>query len=172
MSQYPPPGQYGEQYPSPPPGGYPQQPGGYSPPPPGGGQQYWQESPKGKGMAITAMVLGIIALPAILTVVGGILLGLVAAILGLIAIVKIRGGRAGGMGMAITGVVLGIIGIIGSVIWGLIIWTAAEETGFTDYIDCAQKAGSDQAKLDQCEREFNRRVEDKFSVTLTPQPTP
>jgi len=44
-------------------------------PPPGlqPGQQYWQESPKGRGMAITALVLGIIALPAALTAVGGVL---------------------------------------------------------------------------------------------------
>ncbi|MBL1073212.1 DUF4190 domain-containing protein [Nocardia sp. 2] len=170
MSQYPPPGQYGEQYPSPPPGGYPQQPGGYPPPPNSGGQQYWQESPKGKGLAITALVLGILSLPAVFTVIGGVLLGLIAVIIGIVAMSKARKGQAGGTGMAVTGLILGALGLIGSVIFGLIIWVFVKDTGVTDYVDCVQQAGGDQAKIEQCERDFNQRVEDKFGVTVTPEP--
>ncbi|WP_258562104.1 DUF4870 domain-containing protein [Nocardia africana] len=93
------PGQYAQQ-----PGQYAQQPGqypgGYPPPPAGGypgppGQGTW-EQPKGKGLAITALVLGIIALLTCWTVLGGILFGLVALIFGIIATVKARRGTAAG----------------------------------------------------------------------------
>ncbi|MFC9994423.1 DUF4190 domain-containing protein [Nocardia sp. NPDC127526] len=165
MSQYPPPpsGPYGE-YPTPPPGGYP---------PPGapGGQQYWQESPKGKGLAITALVLGILALLSFWTILGGILFGLFALIFGIIAMVKSKSGRAGGFGMALTGLILGLLGLAGSVVFLIVGWTVFEETGGKDFIECVSNAGNDQAKLDQCERDWNQRVEDKFSITLTPQPT-
>ncbi|NNH73904.1 DUF4190 domain-containing protein [Nocardia uniformis] len=157
---YPPPGQY------PPPGGYPEQPGGYPQQP---GQQYWQEPQKGKGLAITALVLGIIALLFCWTVIGGILFGVLAAIFGLIALLS---KKAGGTGLAITGLILGIIGLIIAVIIGVVAWGFLEETGFTDFTDCVNKANGDQTKIEQCESDFQRRVEDKFSITLTPEPTP
>ena len=57
---------------------YPPPPGGYPPPDPypgapGGPPQYWQESPKRKGMAIDALVLGVLAVFTFWTIVGGIL---------------------------------------------------------------------------------------------------
>lgn len=157
MSQYPPPGQY-----PPPPGNYP---------PPGQGQ-YWQESPKGKGMAITALVLGILALLTFWSVVGGLLFGLFGLIFGIIAFVKTRRGTGGGTGMAVTGLVLSVLAIIGSILIGIVGWSFFVESGGRDLIDCLNKAGNDQAAIDECEREWEQNVEDRFSITLTPQPTP
>lgn len=164
MSQYPPPGQYPPSGEYPPPGGYPQQPGGYPQQP---GQQYWQEPQKGKGLAITALVLGIIALLFCWTIIGGILFGVLAVIFGLIALL---GKKSGGAGMSITGIILGVIGLIISVIIGVFTWGVLEETGFTDLTDCINKANGDQTKIEQCERDYKQRVEDKFSVTLEPTP--
>ncbi|WP_040814435.1 DUF4190 domain-containing protein [Nocardia concava] len=164
MNQYPPPGQYGQ------PGPYGQQPPPGSYPPPGG-QQYWQESPQRKGMAITAMIFGILAVLTFWTVFVGVVCGLVALVLGAIAMVKARRGSTGGFGMALTGVITGLIAIIGSCIVGAFLWIFFKDTGGTDLIDCLEKAGNDQSKVQQCQDEFNRRVEDKFSVTLTPRPT-
>ncbi|MFI6212305.1 DUF4190 domain-containing protein [Nocardia brasiliensis] len=158
MSQYPPPGQY------PPPPGYPppgQQPG-----------QYWQESPKGKGLAITALVLGILALLTCWTVIGGFLFGVFALIFGVIAAVKARSGRAGGTGMAISGLVLGIFGMIIAGVLAVVGYSFFVDSGGKDFIDCVSKAGNDQAKLDQCERDWNQNLEDRFSITLTPPPAP
>ncbi|GAB0107367.1 DUF4190 domain-containing protein [Nocardia sp. JMUB6875] len=172
MNQYPPPGQYGQPGPygqQPPPGAYP--PGNYPPP---GGPQYWQESPQRKGMAITALVFGILGLLTfwtILLTVIGVLCGLIAIVLGVIALVKARRGTAGGFGMALAGAIMGGIALIGGIVIGLFVWIVFKDTGGTDLIDCLQKAGNDQSKVQQCQDEFNRRVEDKFSVTLTPAPT-
>ncbi|MFF2553600.1 DUF4190 domain-containing protein [Nocardia sp. NPDC058058] len=167
MSQYPPPppGNYGE-YPAPPPGGYP---------PPGGQQpQYWQESPKGKGLAITALVLGIIAVltfwTVILTVVG-VFFGLLAAIFGLIAMMKARKGTSGGFGMAVAGLILGVLSLIGGVVIGILVWVVFKDNGGTDLVDCLNKAGNDTAAQQRCQDDFQQRIEDKFSITLTPAPT-
>lgn len=164
MNQYPPPGQYGQ------PGPYGQQPppGNYPPP---GGPQYWQESPQRKGMAITAMIFGILAVLTFWTVFVGVVCGLVALVLGAIAMMKARRGSTGGFGMALTGVITGLIAIIGSCVVGAVIWVFFKDTGGTDLIDCLQKAGNDQTKVQQCQDDFNKRVEDRFSVTLTPAPT-
>ncbi|WP_225725735.1 MULTISPECIES: DUF4190 domain-containing protein [unclassified Nocardia] len=159
MSQYPPPDQY------------PQDPGQHQPPPgqypptqyPGPGQgPYWQESPKSKGLAIAALVLGIIAL---VTCFGAYLFGLLAVIFGVIALARKNGG---GKGMAIAGIILGVIGLIIAI--GATIF--AVNTGVKDLYDCVNKANGDQAKIDKCNQDWKGTLENKFSVTLTPQPTP
>ncbi|WP_067834807.1 DUF4190 domain-containing protein [Nocardia lijiangensis] len=164
MSQYPPPGQY-----PPPPGQYPPPPGGYPPPGQGG---YWQESPKGKGLAITALVLGILALLSFWTILGGVLFGLFGLIFGIIAFVKARKGTAGGTGMAVTGLILSVLALIGSILIAIVGWSFFVDSGGKDLIDCLDKAGNDQSKIDECERKWNQNIEDRFSVTLTPRPTP
>ncbi|UGT40517.1 DUF4190 domain-containing protein [Nocardia yamanashiensis] len=163
MAQYPPPGQYG-QNPPPPPGGYP---------PPGGGG-YWQGEPKSKGLAIAALVLGILGILTFWTVIFtilGIIFGLLAMIFGLIALSKVRAGTGDGKGMALSGLILGAISLIGGIIAGILVWFVFSETGTTDYISCINDAKGDQAKIDQCERDFQQRVEDRFSITFTPEPT-
>ncbi|MFF0456269.1 DUF4190 domain-containing protein [Nocardia africana] len=168
------PGQYGQQ-----PGQYAQQPGqypgGYPPPPAGGypgppGQGTW-EQPKGKGLAITALVLGIIALLTCWTVLGGILFGLVALIFGIIATVKARRGTAAGGGMAMAGLVLGLLGLIAGIVIAAIGVNFFVNNGGKDFLDCVNKANGDQSKIDQCQRDWNQTLENKYSVTLSPRPT-
>ncbi|WP_067567852.1 DUF4190 domain-containing protein [Nocardia acidivorans] len=166
MSQYPPPGNYGE-YPAPPPGGYPP-PGGQPP-------QYWQESPKGKGLAVTALVLGILAVLLDCTVVlavVGVIFGVLAAIFGLIAMRKARRGTAGGFGMAVAGLILGVLSLIGGIVIGIFVWIVFKDNGGDDLLDCISKAGGDQTKVQQCQDQFRNNLENKLSITLTPAPTP
>ncbi|MEU4339789.1 DUF4190 domain-containing protein [Nocardia sp. NPDC023852] len=157
MSQYPPPGQY-----PPPPGQYP----------PPSQPAYWQESPKGRGLAITALVLGILGLLSCWTVVGGYLFGIFALIFGVVALVKARSGTAGGTGMAIAGLILGVLGLIGAIVITVVGYSFFVDSGGKDFIDCISKAGNDQSEIDQCEREWNQKLQDKYSVTLTPPPAP
>lgn len=151
-----PPPQYGAYpggYPPPPPQGYP----GYPPPP---------TAPK-NGLGIASLVIAIIAL---LSVFGGIVLGVVAVILGFLGWGRAKRGEATNGGIAVAGIVLGFLSIIEAIV---LIWLAVwgfNEVGGTDYIDCVSRAGSDQQAVDQCSEEFQQRVEDQFSVTLTPTP--
>lgn len=142
------------------PGGYPQAPPqGYAYPPPA-------NAPK-NGIGIAALVVAIIAL---LSVFGGIVLGVVAVILGFIGWNRAKRGEATNGGVAMAGIVLGILSIIEAIV---VIWLAVwgfNEVGGSDYIDCISRAGNDQDAVQQCSEQFQQRVEDQFDVTLTPTP--
>lgn len=106
------------------PGGYPGHPGyagGYGAPP--------AELPK--GLAIAALVFGILALVLFWTVFGGIILGIVAIVLGIIGMRKASKGTGGGRGMAVTGLVLGILSLIGGIITAIIVGVLANKVGQT-----------------------------------------
>jgi hypothetical protein len=150
--QYPPPpgGAYPGSYPPPPPQPYT----GYAPPP---------QAPK-NGLGIAALVVAIIAL---ISVVGGVVLGIVAVILGFLGWQKARRGEATNGGIAIAGIVLGILSIIEAIVVIVLSVWAFNEVGGTDYMDCLSKAGSDQEAAAQCVDQFQKKVEDQFSVTLT-----
>lgn len=32
-------------------------------------------------------------------------------------------------------------------------------------------AGNDQAKIEQCQRDFEQNLDDRFGITITPEPT-
>jgi hypothetical protein len=166
-------------YPPPPPPGDPQdQSGGYYPPqgqpqgqpqqggyyPPQGQQGGYYQQPqqqRGSGMAITALILGIIALLSCWTIVGGILFGLLAIVLGFVAARRAKRGEAGGRGMAITGIVLGAVGLILSVVIVAVIGAFWNSASFSDYRECLSDAGNDQAAIADCETEFREVIEDQ-----------
>ena len=123
----------------------------YQAPPPYG---QTQPSRGGSGLAITALVLGVLALLSSWTVVGGILLGLGAVILGFIALSKIRQGRAGGKAMAIIGIITGALGLVIAV--GLIALGASllNSDSAKNLRDCLEDAGDDANAQAECQREF------------------
>lgn len=153
----PPPAQYGGypgSYPPPPP---PQPYAGYAPPPTG---------PK-NGYGITALVVAIVALA---SVIFGVVLGVVAIIFGFLGWGRAKRGEATNGGMAVAGIVLGILSIIESIAAiALLVW-GFDRAGGTDYLDCVSRAGNDQAAIEQCADQFRDRVEDQFSLTISPTP--
>ncbi|MGE0216222.1 DUF4190 domain-containing protein [Mycolicibacterium sp.] len=156
MTEPPPPPQYGAypgNYPPPPP-----QYGGYPPPP--------QAGPK-NGLGIASLVVAIISL---FSVFGGVVLGVVAIILGFLGRGRVKRGEATNGGVAIAGIVLGALSILVSIAAiGVMVW-GFNEVGGTDYVDCVTRAGNDQQAMQDCADEFTQRVEDQFSITLTPTP--
>ena len=156
----PPPGQYGA-----PPPQYGAYPGSYPPPPmPYAGYPPPPSAPK-NGLGIASLVTAIIAL---LSVVGGIVLGVVAVILGFLGWGRAKRGEANNGGIAVAGIVLGFLSIIEAVaIIALGIW-GFQEVGGTDYVDCLSRAGSDQEAVQQCADQFREQMETEFSLTITP----
>lgn len=156
-------------YPPPPPGyGYPPPPpqpyAGYAPPP---------QAPR-NGLGTAALVLGLLSLPAVLLLgIGGAILGIPAVILGVLGRNRAKRGEANNAGVATSGVVLGALGIVLGIV-AIIAFIALGKwfvnIGAGDYIDCMEKAGNDTAAQQQCEDEFRGKIEDHFSVTLTPTP--
>jgi hypothetical protein len=159
--QYPPPpstgGGYPGSYPPPPPQPY----SGYSPPP---------AAPK-NGLGVAALVVAIVAL---ISVVGGAVLGIVAIVLGFLGWQRAKRGEATNGGIAIAGIVLGALSIIEAIVVIVLSVWVFNEVGGTSYVDCVSKAGSDQAAVQRCVDQFQKRVEDQFSVTITTPapPTP
>lgn len=132
----------------------PDSPYGTQPP---GGQPYGQSGAPAnqpKGLAIAALVLGILALLFCWTVFGGIILGLIGAILGFVASSKAKKGTAGGRGMAITGIVLSILGFVIAVAFIVIGVLVVNSDGFNNLQDCVDQADT-QSELDQCEQDFS-----------------
>jgi len=156
---YPPPpgGGYGPPAPGgypPPPGGYAPPPGswggpgGYGPPPPGYGPQ------QSKGLAVAALVLGIVGVVTFFLFVGG-LLGIVALVLGIVAIRQTRKGQAGGQSMAIAGTILGGAAIVITAIYAIALSAFFVKFGtqFSNFQDCLRHATTAQEQRD-CRDQF------------------
>jgi len=147
------------------PGGYPpppQQPyyGGYQPPPTG---------PK-NGLGIAALVIAILGLVFCWTVIGGVVLGVVAVIIGILGRGRAKRGQATNGGVAIAGVLLGVLAVILSLVF-IPIWMGVfSEVGGTDYLDCVASAGSDPKAVEGCADRLRERMENQFSITVTPTP--
>lgn len=157
--------------PPPPAGGYPPPqygayPGGYPPAQPYAGGTPPPAAPS-NGLGIASLVTAIIAL---LSVVGGVVLGIVAVVLGFMGWGRAKRGQATNGGIAIAGIVLGFLSIIEAVVViGVAIW-GFQEAGGSDYIDCLSRAGSDPEAMQQCADKFTEHLEDQFSITVTPTP--
>lgn len=125
--------------------GQPSHPYGAAP-----GDNHGRPRPQGKGLAIAALVLGVLALLTCWTIVGGLLLGLLALVLGLVALGRARKGRAAGKGLAIAGVALGVVG---AGIAGVLLAAGLsflDSPAARELQECLQRAGGDQAAVDRC----------------------
>ncbi|MDI3315686.1 MAG: DUF4190 domain-containing protein [Mycobacterium sp.] len=163
-------------------GGYSPQPYPYAPAPyPGGSPPpSWQPYPGSfpppvapkNGLGIASLVLAIVALMLVWSVLGGVLVGATAAVVGLAARRRVRRGEATNGGVAVAGVVLGIVAIVVGVIFVPIWMGLWHEAGGGDYLTCLQKAGSDSVKQQRCVERFRERIQEKFSITPAPTPSP
>jgi hypothetical protein len=151
------------------PGGYP--PGGYPPPPqqPYGGYQPPPTGPR-NGLGVAALVLAILGLVFCWTVIGGIMLGIVAVIIGIVGRGRAKRGEATNGGVALAGALLGVLAVIVSVVF-IPIWIGVfSDVGGTDYLDCVARAGSDSNAVEGCANQLRERMETQFSITVSPTP--
>jgi hypothetical protein len=157
-------GPYGEQYPGQQPGSYPPPPpqpyAGYPPPPP---------TPR-NGLGIAALILAVLGLLFSWTIAGGIILGVVALIIGFLARGRVKRGEATNGGLAVSGIVLGALAIVLGLVF-IPIWIGFfSQLGIGDYVSCMEQAGNDRAAQVQCENNFRDKVETDYGVTITPKP--
>jgi hypothetical protein len=149
------------------PSGYGDSGSGSMPPPPSyqGGTGYPGEgtavaAPK-NGFGITALVLGIIAIVLSWSAIGGIVFGVLAIIFAILGIRRANRGIATNKGMSISGLVTGIIGLIIGVIVAIALGSFLSVFGgsLNNFSDCVKQAGNDQAKVQQCENQFQQQVQ-------------
>jgi hypothetical protein len=133
----PPPGGGYTPPPPPPGGGYtppPQPPGGgYILPPPVGYAGAAVAGPRTDGLAIGALIAGILSVVCFWPLCLGIILGPAAAIMGFISRQRIAAsaGTVGGDGLALAGLILGILGFIASAAWAIFSIFSASHFGNT-----------------------------------------
>jgi len=153
-----------------PPGPYPSDPyqGGYPPPPMPYGD-YYQSAPAApkNGLGIAALVVAIIALLGSFTILGGILGGVVAVILGVIGRSRAKSGEANNGGVALAGIILGVISIIASLAFIPIYVGLFKDIGGGGYLECLQQAGQDRTAVEQCSDELRQTMSNRLTDVPT-----
>jgi Domain of unknown function (DUF4190) len=112
----------------------------------------------GGGMATAALVFGILALLTSFTVVGGVVLGLLALIFGIVGLRRASRGLAFGRGRAIAGIILGLLGIV---LAGVLIAAGVSLLNSREGKDlqsCLKKAGTSQSQIQKCQDQFKSKV--------------
>jgi hypothetical protein len=109
------------------------------------------------GLAITALVLGLLAIPLLLLAGLGVLFGIAAIVCGFIATSQAKRGVAGGRGLAIGGIVSGFVSLL---IAGLVLAAAITYgAGFIEQFEqCLQETGS-QA---ECQERLQDQLMERF----------
>ncbi|MDH6227274.1 DUF4190 domain-containing protein [Streptomyces sp. MJP52] len=111
------------------------------------------------GLAIPALVLGILAVVFFWTVIGGILLGVLALVFGILGMRRARRGSAPHGKLAIAGAVLGGVGLIASLVLVAVGASIVGSDEFKNLQECVEQAKT-QAELDRCERDYGNEVDD------------
>ncbi|WP_411083381.1 DUF4190 domain-containing protein [Streptomyces sp. cmx-18-6] len=130
---------------------YPQEPSADRP-------QYSSPEPaRSNGFAVTALILGLVACLLFWTIAGGLLLGVLAVVFGVVAVLRTRQGRAPRRVMAIVGAALGALGLIGSVVVLIIAVSVYNSPEFKEYERCAERANSQPAR-DRCAEDLGESL--------------
>ncbi|TPG32208.1 DUF4190 domain-containing protein [Mycolicibacterium hodleri] len=122
------------------------------------------------GTGTAALVVAMAGLVLCWSVVGGIVCGVVAVILGLLGRGHASRGEADNGGIATAGTALGVVAIVASVA-SAVIWASAwRDSGGNDYLDCATRAGSDQKAVQACTDKWLNEIQNRFGIT-SPRPS-
>lgn len=110
------------------------------------------------GLAVASLVLGILGL--LTSWLGGGVLGLVAVILGIVALGKIKRGEAGGRGMALGGIITGILAMLVTIL--IVVTVGAFFANNKDEInnlrDCLDAANNNQTEIQACQDQFENQL--------------
>ena len=104
---------------------------------------------KRNGLGTTALVLGISSLVLFWVPVLGLVLGLVAVVLGVLGRTRVSRGQADNGGLAVAGLVTGIVGALLGAVVGVVLLLFADS--IRDYANCVVDAGGNPTLERICE---------------------
>lgn len=107
-------------------------------------------APTRNGLGLAAVIVGTLALVGSLLVVPGVLLGLVAVLLGGLGLRRVRQHAADNQGQALAGVILGLLAVIASITIVVVVLRSDAGRRWVDCVDAAQ----DQAAQTACNTAF------------------
>jgi hypothetical protein len=110
-------------------------------------------------MGVAALVVGIVGFLLAVIVIGGVL-GIVAVVLGIVALGRVRRGEANNRGVAIGGIVTGALAIVlaGVIIAAGAAFWAENEDEINNFRDCLDAADDDRAR-EECGDRFEQELE-------------
>ncbi|MCL7430522.1 DUF4190 domain-containing protein [Streptomyces sp. YS415] len=111
------------------------------------------------GFAVAAPLFGLAALVLTWTGFGGILLGLLAVILGVLGVLRKRRGVATRGVLPVIGAVIGTVAVATSTVALVVGVSVLESEEFQTYSECVDQAVG-QAQWDRCAEEFDRSMPD------------
>lgn len=134
--------------------------GPYGGPPPAYGDDqppvYGQLLPKPRnGAGVAALVLGVVAILLCWIPVLNVILGILAIIFGIVGWRRGRRNNATNPGVAMTGIVLGILGLIASIVLVVIVAAVLHSPAFQRYQHCIRSA-STQSEQQHCIKRLER----------------
>jgi hypothetical protein len=111
------------------------------------------------GMGVAALVLGILAVLTSWTVIGGVLLGLLAVVFGAIGRARVNRGEASNGGVALSGLVLGLIGVVLAVVLIAVgaTFVSHHKKQINNLQACLNNATT-QAQQNSCNQQFQNSV--------------
>jgi FtsH-binding integral membrane protein len=108
------------------------------------------------GLGVAALVLGVIAVPLSLLVVGGVL-GLVAIVLGFVARGRVKRGEANNPGVALAGILTGALAVLLAIALVVVVVVYANSNDGRKLRHCIATY-KDTASRQQCERDAGINV--------------
>lgn len=117
------------------------------------------------GTGTAALVVAIAGLVFCWSVVGGVVCGVVAVILGVVGRSRAARGEADNGGIATAGMALGLVAVVASLAFGVVWAYAWRDSGGSGYLDCAMKAGNDQKAVEACTDKWLNDIQNKFSIS-------
>ncbi|MFF5566098.1 DUF4190 domain-containing protein [Streptomyces sp. NPDC012623] len=121
-----------------------------------GADPYGGPAPR-NGLGIAALVVGLVGLLLFWTVIGGIVLGLLAIVFGVIGFLRGRRGEATNGTMSLIGAVIGALALLVSGLLIVLGMSFLKSEEFTDLRDCLQSADT-QAEQQKCQDDFKDSV--------------
>ncbi|OEU87184.1 hypothetical protein DB35_27210 [Streptomyces abyssalis] len=109
--------------------------------------------PPRNGMGVAALTLGLAGALLFWTVLGGIVLGLLALIFGIVGFRRGKRGEATNGTLAAVGAVIGALALVGSSAVLVFVVSVVSSGDYSELEDCMQGANT-TAQQEQCERDF------------------
>jgi hypothetical protein len=121
---------------------------------PYGEQGMWESAPPPRnGFGVAALTLGLVGALLFWTVLGGVVLGLLALIFGIVGFRRGKRSEATNGTLAAVGAVIGTFALIGSSVVLVFAVSVLSSGDYGELKDCMRNAPT-QAELKQCQRDF------------------
>ena len=91
--------------------------------------------------------------------------GVVAVIVGFVGRGRATRGEADNGGIATAGMALGAVAVVASLAFAVIWPYAWRDSGGTDYVDCAMRAGNDQKAVEACTDKWLNDIQSRFNIS-------